>query len=212
MSRMLKLGIDVDGVLADFVRGFYSVLNTIEPRITDLNEEPTCWDFSTEQFGYTKDQDREAWRRVLDGETFWYNLKPLLYTENALAVLTSAYVEGHDVYFLTSRGGKFAHQQSFAWLVKNGYGVSPQVLLTNKGKGGTARNLGLTHFVDDKPENCFEVAEQSPKTRVFMLRQRWNDHPHYRAQCASKDITIVTSLKEFFDALAEEERVNAIVV
>lgn len=213
MNKKYCLGFDLDGVLADFIRGAYGILNEINPRIKDTSEEPHTWNFPEEQFGYTAAEWKECRERYWASETFWFTLQPMFECEQALTVLTQAYAEGHHVYFITDRAGKRVHEQTVMWLVKNGYALMPQVLLTKAGtKGHAAKTLQLTHFIDDKPENCYDVREASPQTKVFLFRRRWNDYPEVRANCQSRGITIVSSIREFFEALAEEEKVNAIVV
>lgn len=213
MAEKYCLGFDLDGVLADFIRGAYKILNDIRPLIKDTTEEPSTWNFPEEQFGYTKDEWAEARKRYWASDTFWFNLAPMFDAERVLYVLTQAYIEGHKVYFLTDRAGEQAHAQTVAWLTRHGYEMVPQVLLTKAGtKGHAAKTLQLTHFIDDKPENCYDVREASPNTKVFLFKRRWNDYPDVRLKCERLGITVISSLKAFFEALAEEERVNAIVV
>lgn len=213
VPKKYVLGVDLDGVLVDWIRGAYKILNDIRPLIKNPEEDPVCWNFPEDQFGYTAAEWKECRERYWASRDFWYNLKPEFQAENVLNVLTLAYEQGCGIYFLTDRAGLHVHEQTMAWLIRHGYGLAPQVLLVGQGtKGHAAKALKLTHFIDDKPENCYDVREASPTTRCFLLRRRYNDYPEVKANCNARGITIVTSVKEFFDALAEEERINAIVV
>lgn len=207
-SRKLALGIDLDGVMADFTSGY--VRKLVEVCGKDLlgDQEPPCW-YWPKEVGYTEEEDAAAWKSIKNDRKFWATLRPTLQAVQALNILGNAYMEGHSVYFLTDRPGINTHHQSMAWLMNNGYGAFPQVLVTAD-KGPVAKGLKLTHLIDDKIENCEQVAAatlkpnslEKPTCRVFCLTTRYNkDHQFLDVL----NITRVNSLEEFFKTLAFEE-------
>lgn len=213
-SRKLKIGFDVDGVLALFDTGYRQKLKQVSGKDGTLgvSEEPPCWNWPTE-CGYTQEDDNAAWKAIKADERFWVSLPPMPQARQALTILSEAYNEGHEVYFITHRMGVNPHMQTSAWLVNNGYLGFPNVLVTGN-KGPIAKGLQLTHFIDDKPENCVDVAAatlkvnslEKPTTRVFCLNARYNADYQFSDVL---NITRVNSLEEFFKTLAFEET-NAI--
>jgi hypothetical protein len=83
--------------------------------------------------------------------------------------------------FITHRHVREAydiHGVTCDWL--KSHGVSgPVVHFTQNGKGEVVRNLGIQLFVDDRYENCEEVAENS-QALVLMPNRPYNrsfEHP-----------------------------------
>lgn len=206
MSKQFKLGVDVDGVLADFTRGYLAALKTVtngqECELHTTKADPKCWNWPVE-YGYTKADESAAWKLIKSDPLFWFSLPSNFEAPLALDVLREIYASGHEVYFITNRMGIHPHVQTYGWLMKYGY-PNPQVLVSED-KGPIAKGLKLTHFIDDKPSNTYEVAVASPSTKVFLLKKNWNDHEDVRIACKSMGIEIITSLKEFFDIIAAEE-------
>src|SRR5262245_48533031 len=69
---MKKLGIDVDGVVADFVSGFYKLGNKMCG--TGHVLPPTTWDFEDK---FTKEQYKAIWAELRTTPNFWESLRPL---------------------------------------------------------------------------------------------------------------------------------------
>jgi hypothetical protein len=64
--------------------------------------------------------------------------------------------------------------QTTKWLINNGYYALPSVIVSAK-KGPIALGLDLDAFIDDKVENCVDVANHCGlKCNVYMLNQPWN--------------------------------------
>lgn len=178
MDRNLKLGIDVDGVLADFVMGHVKALQ----HVTGKNLFPadfveTEWDYHL-AVGYTQEEDARTWKYIADSPDFWRTLPPLSSAEASLNYLRKKWVEGCDVYFITTRFGERVKEQTEDWLdtfnEKIPHGVpNPTVLITRR-KGLCCKALNIDLFIDDKPENCMDVVMHSPATKVFLLNQPWN--------------------------------------
>lgn len=212
-ERKLTLGFDIDGVLADFTSGYRAALTAVSGRECGLakGDDPPCWDWATE-VGHTKEEDKAAWKLMLSDPEFWFRLSPTLEAAQALAMLTLAYTEGHTTYFITNRMGVNPHIQTLGWLAQHGMAY-PQVIVQAKAnKGELAYALKLTHFIDDKPENCFDVKQAHPACEVYLLKKRYNDTAEYRDLAAKYGITIITTIREFFESIAAQENAHALVV
>lgn len=173
--KTLIIGVDLDGVCANFNMSYLRVLaQTTGRSLVPLDYMPQQWDYAT-TIGYTEDEDNYAWKVIKSDPHFWSGLDPLPGAVHALVKLSQLASLGHEVYFITSRPGNKVHAQSVQWLEDFGF-KRPSVLIDRGGKGPIAVGLGLTHFVDDRPENCFHVWNQTPRigTKIYMPRKGYN--------------------------------------
>lgn len=177
----MKLGIDVDGVLADFATAYGRLLIDITGRnllpegwdIADNPNWPTTWYWEREA-GYTKDEENLVWKQgIYSTNTFWENLEPLPTAVASLERLLDLQKEGHDIYFLTHRSGKRAKYQTETFLVGNGMRF-PTVLLTGTDKTPLINGLGLNFFIDDKPTTVADVAEKCKVKHLFLKAAPYN--------------------------------------
>jgi len=181
------LGIDVDGVLADFNSGF--IQRTIEvtgkdlfpPRPFDI---PT-WDYAT-YYGYTKDEEAAVWESIKSDRHFWSHLNAYPGVENFIEHL---WAETWDVYFITARPGIRAKIQTEHWLQL--YDFELPTVLISWDKDLCAKALKLDRYVDDRIENAIDVVEAGIPT--YLLTRPWNKN--FRA--AANGIIRISSLEEF---------------
>lgn len=172
---MVRLGIDCDGVLADFAAAY--VARYI--RITGRNlfhpgdaEDAPCWNWDLYR-GYTKEEQTAVWASIVaDKAGFWRSLEPL---EGAatLRLCIEDLERRHDVYFVTSRVGAGAKRESETWLRRHVGIEHPTVLISSK-KGMCAAALKLDAYIDDNYDNAMDVAMARPECKVFLLNKRYN--------------------------------------
>jgi hypothetical protein len=77
-----------------------------------------------------------------------------------------------ELLFMTSRPesqGERAQIQSHRWLVKHGY-LTPAVVVVHGSRGKICSALHLDVLVDDRPENCLDVAIDSSARAILMWR------------------------------------------
>lgn len=167
----IHLGIDVDGVIADFNTGFMDlfVKLTKEDRFGNPRADITTWNYATDQFGYTKEQDKAVWQSVMANPSFWRDLPAYKGTLEFLTTLRQLPIR---ITFITSRVGINVLQQTQDWLTANGFSYPAVIISSNK--GATCRRLGVTHYLDDKNENCVDVVKEVPGCRVVMFAQPYN--------------------------------------
>lgn len=190
----MRIGIDVDGVLAAFEQGFAPLLTAqtgvVFPRLGQA-DWPDTWNWGLAH-GISEGEVGRAWNTLKTNPVFWAALPPYADTEFALCQLYSRQVFHDDeIYFITNRMGVRVKSQTETWLDRYGF-PHPTVLISGH-KGLCAQALHLHTYIDDKPENCLQVSTMS-KTRVFLMDRPWNQAFNNMLQ----GIPRVKSLPEMF--------------
>ena len=178
----MVLGIDIDGVLADFNTAYAETLvETTGVDLLPLNwreniankSYPTSWNWDIDA-GYTKEQIRQTWERaIFTSSKFWKSLPPLPGAIDAIKQFNKLSLDGHEIYFLTHRNGKKAKQQTEEWLYDHGMNY-PTVLLSGD-KLPILVNLGANFFIDDKLATVNEVYRAKALHNVYLLNCPWNN-------------------------------------
>lgn len=165
----LKIGIDLDGVLANFIAEYRKVCSQVSGRI--LPTDQVDWDASNWEL--TKAQHDEAWKIITATDNFYANLKPL---ESCIIEKVKELADKYRLYFITTRpptAGWPIENQS-AWWIEYFCNLRFPTVIVSKEKGQVAAALGLDAFLDDAPANIENVAKYSPKTKLFLRDQQYN--------------------------------------
>lgn len=188
---MKRLGVDIDGVLANFFIGYENLIVEIagEDKFPKDTLPPT-WNWP-EHYGYSKEIVAEAWKRIKTSEDFWLGLPALPGADQFLQRLSAT---KHEVYFITDRPGNNPQWQSANWLWVGGYEHAAVIVTGGQLKSVIANALQLDVFIDDKPGNIMDLAECF-LGRTFMLAYPYNAHT---AKHAAGPFTTVGSLDEFW--------------
>lgn len=187
---MLRLGIDVDGVVGDFRSAFRALAEReLGPATGDVEIELS-----------KADVDR-LWHAVAATANWWLDIPP--YEPDQIARL---YAEARrsrwEVFFMTSRppsAGDSVQLQTQVWLERHGYYL-PSVLTTPAGsRGELARSLRLDLVLDDRLVNCLEIISASNSKALLVLRAP-ADSPA-RAAAEARGIGVVPTLGQALDAV-----------
>lgn len=212
----MKIGFDVDGVLANFIRAFQPLVvkhaggvNLFSP--TDIVAPPT-WHWPQYR-GYSDAlmdfKSGPVWSEIKRSEEFWLNLEPLPDVAT-LRMLLPDLVRYHDLYFITNRFGPDVKWQTEQWLLMHlvdasnvECGFTPTVLVSGE-KGLCAQALGLDVYVDDYGVNANDVVVRTtppatpvgtlPRTRTYLLERSYNADVKVDAR-----VRVVKTLGEMFD-------------
>src|SRR5687767_10184052 len=159
---MLRLGMDVDGVLADFRASFRTL--------------------ATAELGHKGGGDVEAdlskadierlWKAVARAPNWWADLPA--YEGDQIARMYDLSRQGRwEVFFMTSRppsAGDTVQLQTQVWLEQHGF-YMPTVLTAPAGaRGELARALRIDLIVDDHLVNCMEIVGASNAKVLHMAR------------------------------------------
>lgn len=204
------IGVDIDGVLANFNEAYRTRLTNITGRdlipadvVTGTTPEntPPCWSFDR-HYGYTVDEIGKTWDSIKNDGLFWQSLRPLPGAGAFIQWLFLNVDHGkNEVYYITSRPGLTAKEQTETWLRNMAFtDDNLTVMIARDSKGLFAKGLGLDVMIDDKGENCIDVKTASPGTKVYMPATEYNrymlyDYPHV-------DITTVRSLNTIVEELS----------
>lgn len=185
----LRIGIDVDGVLADFnspYREHLIKLHGYDPFPLwnpDLDPSTFHW---TDHYNYKRDIVEKFWQWLQTPEAahmFWGTLDPLF--DDDEAALIDRLMQEHDVYFITKRP---LHLKALTehWLERHicgGFSRRLPTTLVSNHKGHIAAGLQLHAMIDDKPANLKDVLTACGTGCVpLMFDQPWNrrdEHHQY---------------------------------
>lgn len=198
------IGIDCDGVLADFSLAFTSTINFLKPTAAVIPRhvnDQRFWDW-TKESQITKEMVNEAWRFVRDTPGWWTQLEPIpkwqeIATLNHLAMMT-------DVMVITHRPRKNGSviSETRAWL--DHVGLKKLGLVVTDDKTNLVKDLRLDMMLDDLPENLEEMEKSfrgldKPFPSVILMKQPYNQPGGDVADHQIKEQ--VKDLSEFFQVV-----------
>jgi hypothetical protein len=155
----------------------------------------------------TDRQQRQLWLCVQKTPNFWAELSEI---EPGAVAKLAAIMAAHrwEVIFLTQRppcAGDTAQIQTQRWLQAHGFEL-PSVFVVSGSRGRIATALTLDAVVDDRPENCLDVATDSKALPLLV----WRDTPESVPPGAARlGITTVFSMAEALEKLDSLQRPSA---
>lgn len=207
----LRLGFDLDGVLADMeselgrraamLFGDPDTPDVVDPNAPSLETVPAM------KLNLTARQQRRLWQHVQSVMNFWETLDEL--EPGAVARLASLAAARHwEIIFLTKRpesAGLTAQVQSQRWLQARGFPL-PSVFVVRGSRGRVAAALELDVVVDDRIENCLDVMVDSTARAILLARDEEDRLP---ASAHRLGIGVVRSVAQCLDILAGADSAQA---
>jgi hypothetical protein len=219
----LRIAFDLDGTLADMnaelVRQaknlFGDAIDRQAPdaasdpptRGDDTDSEQSAPETSTENasalasLNLTSRQQHRLWRHVESIENFWLSLNEI--EPGVIRRLASFATDRRwEIIFLTKRPqtvGVTAQLQTQRWLEAKGFSL-PSVFVVQRSRGRIAEALGLDIVVDDRPENCLDVAVDSKARAILVWRE---DEAELPPNTRKLGIGVVKSVAECLDILVK---------
>ena len=164
----MRIALDVDGVLADFIWSFTQVateLGVMTGRFRTSDQQE--WSFPCDV--------NSVWEEVKGRWNWWMTLEPIATTDE-ISALNKAIGE-HDVYFITSRPrtrGLSAERQTHHWLTSIGLQAAhASVIATRAGsKGALCKALDIEAVLEDCPANLEDLWHHD--ITAYARRQQYN--------------------------------------
>jgi hypothetical protein len=212
----MRLGFDLDGTVADMQAALsreacqlFPVVNPANLPTSSVPDDPgralgtdpmlQPIDDGAPPQALSARQQRELWAAVRARVNFWETLDEI--EPGALARLFRLVRERRwEIIFLTSRPeteGDSAQAQSHRWLAAHGF-PSPSVFVVHGSRGKIASALNLDVLVDDRPENCLDVAIDSSARAILVWR---GDEEKVPSSARQLGIGAVGSVNECLDIL-----------
>jgi uncharacterized HAD superfamily protein len=191
----LRVGFDLDGTVADMYSALHREALTLfgeevlrkaayktskpqevtgeqsgkKPDATPKSEDDHTTTDAMQELHLTARQQSQLWDHVKLIENFWSTL-PELEPGIIARIAKTALDRKWEVIFLTTRpatAGELVQLQSQRWLEAHGFQY-PSVFVVQRSRGKIADALHLDAFVDDRPENCLDIAVES-KAKVILV-------------------------------------------
>jgi len=219
----LRIGFDMDGVLADFSSAFHEVEvrlfgrgRPIRPELPEEAEEKQSGRSATgnqlhqgpggqapgaDGVDDTRRRSEAIWNAIRSMPGFWTTLKPL--DPTAVRRIRDEMIRHRwEVFFITQRpetAGETVQRQTQRWLLSQGFDV-PSVLVIGGSRGAAAKALRLDYHVDDSPQNCLDVMSEG-HAKPILIVPPGNEATARRAR--SLGIGVAKSIGEGLDILEQ---------
>jgi len=198
----LRLGFDIDGVLADFRTAFRATAQKlVRGEVDDFDPDQAEGDSPL-----SPNDVRRVWDHIAKTPNWWMEIDA--YEPEQIARLYSlTRAAGWEVFFMTKRppsAGDSVQFQTQWWIERFGFYL-PSVLTVPGSRGDVANALRLDLILDDQLINCVEVVSASPTKAILMQR---TPDAAARDHATSRGIGVVTTLA---DALGVVERLQDLI-
>ncbi len=209
----LRVGFDLDGTVADMysalrreaVQLFGEDVLRSAPTATSpqqagkedtpqpKEEDDQAASLAIQELHLTPRQQAQLWDHVKTIENFWTTL-PELEPGIISRIAKAAADRRWEVIFLTTRPstkGELVQLQSQRWLEAHGFPY-PSVFVVQRSRGKIADALGLDAFVDDRPENCLDIAVESKAKVILVWHGKLNEVPAGAKRLGVRAVSTIT--------------------
>ena len=189
----IRVGFDVDGVIANFNKTFRDTAARIEGGAGSHNRSDPAGR------ALAADAMKRVWDHISRTSQWWLELEAYE-PEQIQRLYRTSRERRWEVYFMTTRpssAGETTQFQTQWWLECNGFPL-PSVLTVPGSRGDAANALKLDIAVDDRLTNCVDIIAASRAKAVLLLRR---DDPTVRDQALARGIAVVNTLAAALDAI-----------
>jgi len=209
--KIIKILLDIDGVLCNFEKGFWGVVKKefgIEP---PLEEDIIEWKHSLCLESFDQEKETKTWEVIKSSPNFWEQLSS--YSQNIEGLKKSIEILKHDknilpvIYYVTTRPetitktkhiDQTCYSQTKRWLKARGLvnDLAFGGLIFATEKENIVKALGLQYALDDKVGNLSRIDKTI--CQPYLLTRPWNfSYPN--------TLKRVQSVTEFFGEIIKKE-------
>ena len=187
----IRIGFDVDGVVADFAAGYRAVGQRLfggpparadepesedraqehrETRIREAVDRPGETPADSHQPHEMRRRRDLIWKEIKGTRDFWATLQPIE-ADGVSRIHQLMLRHRWEVFFITQRpatAGDTVQRQTQRWLVAQGFDF-PSVLVVTGSRGIVSSALRLSYHVDDNPQNCIDVRADSATKPLLIV-------------------------------------------
>lgn len=205
----LKIGLDLDGVSANFTKGVCELFDRLKISHKPLNskEDIIAWHFE-DWMGVTKEQVNKVWAEIDKSKMFWLNLSLIDPEGWKLLIENLANREDIELFFVTARTlGKNLREQTFKWLQMQGIKYPTLIFCDEKIK--LIESLKLDYYIDDSPAFFEKIPDimQEDLTNMFKYSECKAFKYNYPYNKHIKRSLTVENLKEFVEYIIKEQNI-----
>ena len=193
----MRYGIDLDGVICDFHKGFARTINKLFPgRVAPGAEHPDNWDW---EGMLTSEERGKVWREITRTPNWWLSLPAIGHNVGAIFRHRLQFPED-EIFYVTARhhhtgmerSGLPEMHQSQKWIDMCGIGgLGTSVILMNgERKHWLYGELGVDGAVDDDPHHL-------PAKGGYLLATPWNSKER-------DGHVVIKGLDEFFERVGRK--------
>ena len=229
----LRIGFDLDGTVADM----YSALHVEALKLfgeevvaksaykkapaspdgaegeLSLEPEDSPGTLAMAELHLTARQQMQLWDHVKKIENFWTTL-PELEPGVIARIAKLASERNWEIIFLTTRpstAGELTQLQSQRWLDAHGFRY-PSVFVVQRSRGKIADALQLDAFVDDRPENCLDIAIDSQARAILVWRGDEGKVPGSARQLGIGSVASINQCLDILESLDDGKEETGSVV
>ena len=218
----LRVGFDLDGTVADMYFALRreaialfgeevlrSPVDASKPQEAGKEQAPPpkAEDDQTaalaiQELHLTARQQNQLWDHVKKIDNFWTTL-PELEPGIISRIAKAASERRWEIIFLTTRpstAGELVQLQSQRWLEAHGFQY-PSVYVVQRSRGKIADALALDAFVDDRPENCLDIAVESKAKVILVWHGELKDVPAGAKRLGVRPVATITEALALLEQL-----------
>lgn len=160
---VMRLGIDLDGVVANFTKGWMDFYNA-EFGTDFALEDSKNWGDLVDLTHFEHIGQFWRWAGNLDGHSVFYHLEPY---PGALEAIQRLSDEGHEIVIITSKP-RFAYDDTHTWIERNAIPADETYILEDK---------WVVHadvYLDDGPHILPDLVRERPESTICRYVRAWN--------------------------------------
>jgi uncharacterized HAD superfamily protein len=200
-KKVLNIGFDLDGVLANFAKAFSRVCNSLYGErcfLVEHENQILDWYWSN-WYPVTQEESDTAFNVVYGTENFWANMEIMDHSDWSNIIQKLSHEKDINIYFITSRSenaGDSMVRQCISFLTKYGF-ENPQIIVSDK-KAEFINLLNIKFFIDDSTKNVLSIHQNCPNCKIYTICTPHNKdiEENISNSCRYKR---VSSLKEYID-------------